>query len=113
MFPDKYVKRKLDPELFIKNRIKNEEKFKVSDMYDKKLKNIGVNAYWFESQQKFEVKKQKKINDINIRGELILTHKDIKKHRYFQLKDLYLNEMKQYENELNSLGLSIVKERQF
>lgn len=75
------------------------------------MKTIGANAYWFESQQKFEVKKQKKINDSNISKELTLTHKDIKKHRFFQLKELYLQESKQFERELNNKGLSIIKER--
>lgn len=75
------------------------------------MKSIGENASWFETQQKFEVKKQKRINDIIINKELLLTHKDIKRHRYFMLKDLYLRELKEYENELNRVGLSIIKER--
>lgn len=75
------------------------------------MKSIGENASWFETQQKFEVKKQKRINDIIINKELSLTHKDIKRHRYFMLKDLYLRELKDYENELNRVGLSIIKER--
>jgi hypothetical protein len=111
MFSDKIVKQKIDPETFIKKRIKNEEKFMIADSYDKKMKTIGVNADWFETQQKFEVKKQKKINDGSIHGELTLTNKDIKKHRFFQLKDLYLYEMKQYEQELNKKGMAIIKER--
>lgn len=111
MYVDSRVKTKLNPEIFIQTRIKNEEKFKVADSYDKKMKMIGSNAYWFENQQKFEVKKQKKINDNMVFGELGLTNKDIKKHRYFQLKDLYLTEMSQYERELNDRGLAIIKER--
>ena len=111
MYTDKKSKTKLNPEIFINNRIKTEEKFKIAESYDKKMRDIGLNAYWFETQQKFEVKKQKKINDSNINGELTLTHKDIKKHRYFQLKDLYLYEMQQYEKELNERGLAIIKER--
>jgi hypothetical protein len=75
------------------------------------MKSIGENASWFETQQKFEVKKQKRINDIIINKELSLTHKDIKRHRYFMLKDLYLRELKEFENELNGIGLSIIKER--
>lgn len=75
------------------------------------MKTIGANAYWFESQQKFEVKKTKKINDNTISRELTLTHKDIKKHRYFQLKDLYLQEAQEYEKELSDRGLAIIKER--
>lgn len=75
------------------------------------MKSIGENASWFETQQKFEVKKQKRINDIIINKELSLTHKDIKRHRYFMLKDLYLRELKEFENELNEIGLSIIKER--
>lgn len=90
---------------------KNEEQFKLADAYDKKLKTIGSNAYWFENQQKFEVKKQKKINDLKINSELTLTHKDIKRHRFFQLKELYIAEMQEYETELNQLGLAIIKER--
>ncbi len=104
-------KNKINPEVFILNRIKNEEMFKKADSYDKKMKTIGTNASWFETQQKFEVKKQKRINDSNINKELTLTHKDIKKHRFFQLKDLYLRELKLYENELSKIGLSIIKER--
>lgn len=111
MFSDKPPKTKTNPEILIQNRIKQEEKFKVADSYDKKMKTIGTNAYWFETQQKFEVKKGKKINDNLINKELNLTHKDIKKHRYFQLKDLYLREMAEYERELNSMGLAIIKER--
>src|SRR6266480_468361 len=57
----------------------------------------------FYKQKKNEVKKQKRINDNLINGELGLTNKDIKKHRFFQLKDLYLTEMKQFEKELNDV----------
>ena len=111
MYSDKPLKEKINPEIFILSRIKNEEKFKVADSYDKKMRTIGTNAEWFETQQKFEVKKQKRINDNSINTELGLTHRDIKKHRFFQLKDLYLTEMKNYEKELNDNGLSIIKER--
>lgn len=75
------------------------------------MKYIGSNADWFEKQQKYEVKKQKIMDDGIINKELNLTHKDIKQHRFYQLKSLYLNEMNLYEKELNSIGLAIIKER--
>ena len=45
MYLDKQPTQRLNPEIFILNRIKNEEKFKVADSYDKKMRSIGNNAY--------------------------------------------------------------------
>ncbi len=57
--------------------------------YDRKLKTIGVNTSWFESQQKHEVKKQKRINDDKIMSELLLTTREIKLRRHHIIKELY------------------------
>lgn len=56
------------------------------------MKNIGANADWFESQQKYEVKKTKKINDKVIMKELVLTNQEIKVKRYMRLLELYNQE---------------------
>ncbi len=56
------------------------------------MKNLGVNAGWFESQQKYEVKKTKKLNDKNLMRELMLTNSEIKLRRYQRLLELYMNE---------------------
>ena len=56
------------------------------------MKFIGVNANWFESQQKFEVKKIKKINDDRIKKELLLTNSEIKLRRMHRLSSLYISE---------------------
>jgi hypothetical protein len=53
------------------------------------MKNIGANTDWFESQQKHEVKKNKKINDKAIMKELVLTNQEIKVKRYMRLLELY------------------------
>jgi len=53
------------------------------------MKSIGANADWFESQQKYEVKKTKKTNDKTIMKELVLTNQEIKVKRYMRLLELY------------------------
>jgi hypothetical protein len=53
------------------------------------MKTLGVSADWFESQQKYEVKKNKKINDKIIMKELLLTNQEIKLRRKERLKELY------------------------
>jgi hypothetical protein len=88
-------KLKLRPEYLIQNRIFQQEKLKHMEDYDRKLKTIGVNTGWFESQQKYEVKKQKRTNDDKIMSELLLTTKEIKLRRHHKLKELYL-----YESDL-------------
>ena len=60
------------------------------------MKSIGANADWFESQQKYEVKKTKKINDKTIMRELILTNQEIKVKRYMRLLELYNEEYNEY-----------------
>ena len=75
------------------------------------MKLLGINANWFEKNKKFEVQKVKRINDKKIRNELTLTNSEIKLRRRERLHELYLKELSQYENELNEMGLSIVKER--
>ncbi len=69
--------------------IQLDEKFRQSELYDKKMKVIGVNSNWFETQEKLEVKKMKKLNDTRIKNELVLTLKEIKLRRHLRLKDLY------------------------
>jgi len=56
------------------------------------MKSIGVNADWFESQQKYEVKKTKNVNDKTIMRELVLTNQEIKVKRYMRLLELYNEE---------------------
>ena len=89
----------------IHQRINQDNQLYNADFYDKKMKLLGINANWFEKNKKFEVQKVKRINDKKIRNELTLTSSEIKLH------ELYLEELSQYENELNEMGLSIVKER--
>ncbi len=88
---------KLRPEYLIQNRIQQQEKFKHMEDQDRKLKTIGVNTGWFESQQKYEVKKQKRINDDKIMSELLLTTREIKLRRHHKLQELYLIESDMYD----------------
>ena len=77
--------------------IQIEDKFRQSDLYDRKMKVIGVASNWFESQQKLEVKNTKKLNDKRIMNELVLTIKEIKLRRFYRLKELYENEADMYD----------------
>ena len=95
----------------IYQRINQDHQLYNADFYDKKMKLLGINANWFEKNKKFEVQKVKRINDKKIRNELTLTNSEIKLRRRERLHELYLKELSQYENELNEMGLSIVKER--
>ena len=95
----------------IHQRINQDNQLYNADFYDKKMKLLGINANWFEKNKKFEVQKVKRINDKKIRNELTLTSWAIKLRRRQRLHELYLEELSQYENELNEMGLSIVKER--
>jgi hypothetical protein len=89
------------------------------------MKMLGVSATWFENQQKYEVKKTKKINDKLIMKELLLTNQEIKLRRKERLLELYSFEyelyifyilyfmkfLNRYEKELSDKGLAIIKER--
>lgn len=57
------------------------------------MKTLGVTADWYESQQKFDIKKKKKSNDIRVKNELMLTNEEIKLRRKAMLKELYCYEM--------------------
>ncbi len=111
MLQQPQTKSFLRPDFAINTRIKNDEKLLDATGYDRMLKKIGVNVDWYESQQKYEVKKMKKSNDKRIKQELVLTNDEIKKRRKEKLKELYTDESEVFEQELNSLGLAIVKER--
>ena len=50
------------------------------------------------------------MNDKRIRNELTLTNQEIKMRRRVRLHELYVVELGLYEEELNKMGLSIVKE---
>ncbi len=69
-----------------------EQSLRKAEVYDKKMKDLGSTASWFETQQIQEVKKSKKVNDKRVLNELVLTHQEIKIRRYHQLKELYENE---------------------
>ena len=75
------------------------------------MKYLGVNADWFENQQKYEVKKNKKTNDKKIMNELQLTNQEIKMRRKILLSKLYTEEAGLYEAELEMKNLAIAKER--
>lgn len=57
------------------------------------MKSLGVNADWYESQQKQEVRNMKKLTDKKIMKELQLTNKEIKMRRRERLLGLYLYEI--------------------
>lgn len=73
----------------IQQRVNQENKLYDADYYDKKMKLLGVNANWFEKNQKFEVLKNKKINDGRIRTELTLTNQEVKYRKRQRLLELY------------------------
>lgn len=110
MLEDKAA-QSLKPDFAIQQRIQEEENLYNADFYDKKMKLLGINAGWFEKNKKYEVMKNKRIHDGKIRNELSLTNQEIKMRRRQKLRELYLQELNQYEAELNQRGLSIVKER--
>jgi hypothetical protein len=60
------------------------------------MKYLGVNANWFENQQKYEVKKIKKLSDGRIMKELLLTNQEIKLRRKERLLELYTVETEMY-----------------
>jgi hypothetical protein len=101
----------MKPDYLIQSRINLDNKYKVSNDYDLKMKSLGVSADWFESQQKYEVKKIKKINDKKVMKELLLTNQEIKLRRNQRLLELYSIESDMLESELALIGLAIVKER--
>lgn len=73
----------------IQQRVTQENKLYDADFYDKKMKLLGVNANWFEKNQKFEVLKNKRINDGRIRTELTLTNQEVKYRKKQRLLELY------------------------
>ena len=72
---------------------------------------IGRTTEWHEIQQKYEVSKASKRNDLQIKQELEQANQEIKIIRRHKLKQLYEREMEEFEAELNSKGLAIVKDR--
>lgn len=75
------------------------------------MRSLGKNANWFETQNKMEVKNNKKRTDNQIKMELDYTMDEMKKRRFHKLKELYDYESACYEDELANLGLAIIKER--
>lgn len=111
MIAEKNAKSMKRPDFAIQQRIIDENNLYNAEFYDKKMKLLGINAGWFEKNKKFEVSKNKKIHEGKIRNELSLNNQAVKMVRREKLRQLYLQELNQYEQELNSKGLSIVKER--
>lgn len=112
MLDDKPVYQKgVRPDNAIQERVREETDKYNAEFYDKKMKQLGINAAWFEKNKKLEVQRGKRINDKNMKSELNLSFQEIKMVRRLRLRELYLRELEQYEIELNQRGLSIVKER--
>ena len=93
----------------IQQRVIQDKKMLDAALYDQKMKNLGIYSGWFEKNQKYAVSNAKKMNDKRIRNELTLTNQEIKLRRV-RLYELYVVELGLYEEELNKMGLSIVKE---
>ena len=93
------------------NRQKEEDRMREACAYDNKMKNLGIYSGWFEKNQKFAVENNEKRNEQRIKEELMFTYQEIKMRRRIRLRELYLAEYNRYEDELNKMGLSVVKER--
>ena len=94
----------------IQQRVIQDQKMLDNALYDQKMKNLGIYSGWFEKNQKYAVSNAKKMGDKRIRNELTLTNQEIKMRRRVRLHELYVVEYGLYEEELNKMGLSIVKE---
>ena len=62
-------------------------------------------------RQNIQPQMNKKINYSRVVSDMKLSFQEIKMRRRQRLRELYLQELDQYEMELSQKGLSIVKER--
>ena len=79
--------------------------------YTRELDAIRRNAEWHETNDKFAVGNRNKINEKNMEAELEEANQELKILRNQRLKELYTREWESYEQELNSMGLAILKDR--
>ncbi len=100
-----------NPEHAIMQRRAREDYENHFSAYTRELGAIRRNAEWHETNEKFAVGKRNQFNEKNINAELEEANQELKIMRNQRLKELYTNEWEQWERELNSQGLAILKDR--
>ena len=76
-----------------------------------RLESIGKTTSWHEGHAKFEKVRQYKQNEKRIEVEIVNANIDLKSMRHNRLRDLYTHENREFEAELNAMGLAILKDR--
>lgn len=75
------------------------------------MEALGRITSWHEGHQKFQISNMNKRNEQQIKKELVEANSELKVRRKERLKELYSQEMAEYEKELNDKGLAIYKDR--
>ena len=100
-----------NPEHAIMQRRAREDYEGHYQAYTRELGAIRRNAEWHETNDKFAVGKRNQMNEKNMDAELEEANQELKILRNQRLKELYMREWETYENELNAMGLAILKDR--
>lgn len=72
---------------------------------------IGRTTAWHEGHQRFEVLRQNQANEKTMQTELKHANAELKVLRHERLLQLYTEEQRQQEAELNEMGFAIYKDR--
>ena len=99
------------PEHAIHKRRERENYEQYLTSYTRELDAIKRTAEWHETKEKFAVCQKNHANDKKIDAELEQANEELKILRNRRLTELYTREWQQWEAELNSQGLAILKDR--
>lgn len=72
---------------------------------------IGRTTAWHETHQRLEVLRQNNQNEKIMQTELKHANEELKVLRHERLLQLYIEEQRQQEAELNEMGFAVFKDR--
>uniref|UniRef100_A0A1X7TM44 Uncharacterized protein n=1 Tax=Amphimedon queenslandica TaxID=400682 RepID=A0A1X7TM44_AMPQE len=93
------------------HRLQEDERIRAQEEDIKREKKDLMNATWTQSLEESSQNKMLKRKHKEMQRELELTNKSIATLRKNRLRELIMKEELEYEKELNSIGLTIHKER--
>ena len=99
------------PDYHIMQRRAREDYEAHFSAYTNELHAIRRNTEWHEANAKYAVSKRNKMNEQVMASELDQANEELKILRNARLKELYDREWQQWEAELHSQGLAILKDR--
>merc|ERR1712166_1716250 len=95
----------------IKQRQEREWHEQKYTAYSNELNAVQRNTEWHETFTKYEVGKRNAQMDKMVEKECVQANVELKTLRQKRLKEEYAKDWAQWEEELNGLGLAILKDR--